>query len=219
MNLVSGAEVARRAGISRAAVSMAHKDHRLPADVSGRYDLDDDAVKRFIARRNETQRTGARTRVRKNQARAGRQAQADESATPTAYPARSIAPSGWQDNADDVDEEGLSTFERRLLPRVLLRVSPKDADKIDDQDPLVVDFAHQVVAMRQGRPRVESIPRLAALKLASDLHRILKDIPPEIDGPALQHAIDLAFARWAADILHEDFEDIRSDPVFGLASA
>jgi len=93
----------------------------------------------------------------------------------------------------------------------VLRLHPKDPELVDASDPMTADIIIESRALRENRPRIESIPRLAAVKLASDLHRLTRDIPAEIDGPALGAAIDKAFRRWSMDTLHEDFDAIRAE--------
>lgn len=208
-NLVTGAEVGRLAEISRSAVSLARKEGRLHADSSGKYDLDDPRVKDFIARKYTDQRAGGRTLKRRTKLRHAAR-EAEEAAAEGEYDPRADIPAGMIP-LEDLEDAELSDFERRLLPRVLLRTDPDDENRIDDHDPLSVDFGLEAEALRNGRARVGQIPRIAALKLASDLHRLTRNIPAEIDGPALTAAIDKAFARWAQDILHEDFDAIRAE--------
>ncbi len=188
--LVNGAEIARLAGTSRPAVSMAARSGRLPRDPSGLYDLDAPAVKKWIAAHPDQRRAGAHT-VAKHAKRKAR--------------ATAAAP--------DDGEVGLSDFERRILLRVIVRVLPEDEDisdpdiaRVDPSDPANLDFAMEADALRAGIERPLSVPRLSAIVLASNLHRLCAPLPPDVDFAALRQAVDKCFAMWALDTGLGDFE-------------
>src|SRR5208337_953924 len=194
MNLVNGTQVARLASVTKAAVSLAKKRGRLPVDPSGLFDLDSRTVKNWIRDHSGQRRAGAHVAAR-NEARR----------------AKALADENESEEEEDIDALGLTDFEKRLLPRIVLRLHPTDPELVDESDPMTADIIIESRALRENRPRIESIPRLAAVKLASDLHRLTRDIPAEIDGPALGAAIDKAFRRWSMDTLHEDFDAIRAE--------